>query len=253
MSTSIFVGTSGWNYPHWSDGVFYPVGMKQSDWLGYYAQHFNSVEVNTTFYHLPARQVFAAWYTRTPSYFRFAVKANQFITHRKKLHNPEEYVARFLEQVSGLGEKLGVVLFQLPPNWKFHQERLEGLCGFLSQQKILPGLCSALEIRHTSWYDDACFAVLRKHNISLVLTDWPGCIVEGPLTANFVFVRRHGPNSLYASNYPDTYLQRDVQQIHSWLAEGRAVYIYFNNDAHGYAIKNALSLKAFLEEEKSLC
>jgi uncharacterized protein YecE (DUF72 family) len=115
MSTRIFVGTSGWNYPHWSGGVFYPAGMKQSDWLGYYAQHFNSVEINNTFYHLPAQHVFEAWSTMTPASFCFAVKANRFITHLKKLSKPEDHVARFLAHTRNLREKLGVVLFQLPP------------------------------------------------------------------------------------------------------------------------------------------
>ena len=246
MSVRLFLGTSGWNYKHWCGGVFYPQGMKQSHWLSHYCQYFDTVEVNNTFYHLPAKQVFETWRRTTPDNFTFAVKANRFITHMKKLKEPERHVALFLKNACGLRDKLGVVLFQLPPFWKFNKDRIEQLFEFVSRQKIVPGLRSALEVRHESWHCDECFEVLRKYNVSLVLADWPGLAVTGPLTANFVFVRRHGPENLYASNYPDSNLKRDAKRIGTWLEEGKDVYVYFNNDAYGYAVKNALSLKGFL-------
>jgi uncharacterized protein YecE (DUF72 family) len=246
MAARVFIGTSGWHYRHWSGGVFYPAGLKPSNWLDYYGQHFDSVEINNTFYRLPARCVFEKWHDTTPAHFAFAVKASRFITHMKKLANPEEHVALFLEHASGLGEKLHVLLFQLPPSWKFDPGRLEGLCDFLSRQKIVPGIRSALEVRHASWYGDACLDVLRRYRVSLVLADWPTCIVEGPPTADFVFVRRHGPGHLYASSYSDASLHREAQQIRTWVAEGRSVYVYFNNDADGYAVRNALRLRGIL-------
>jgi uncharacterized protein YecE (DUF72 family) len=147
MSARVCIGTSGWHYRHWSDGVFYPAGMKPSAWLTYYGQHFDSVEINNTFYRLPDRRVFEHWHDTTPANFTFAVKASRFITHVKKLVHPEEYVARFLERASGLGEKLHVVLFQVPPSWAFNQSRLEGVCDFLSRQQIVSGLHAALEVR----------------------------------------------------------------------------------------------------------
>lgn len=249
MSGRYFVGTSGWNYKHWSEGVFYPSGLKTSEWLNHYAQHFDSVEINNSFYRLPEKRVFKKWYETSPAIFIFAVKASRFITHMKKLAKPEDHVTLFLENASGLREKLGAVLFQLPPYWKFNQDRLEEFFHFMRRQEILPGLRSALEIRHKSWYCEACFDVLRKYNISLALTDWPGLPIEGPLTAEFVFMRRHGPGSLYASNYSDVHLKRDAQKIRTWLAAGKDVYIYFNNDAFGYAVKNALTLKEYLGKE----
>jgi uncharacterized protein YecE (DUF72 family) len=243
-----FVGTSGWNYKHWSGGVFYPGGMKPSEWLKYYSRYFESVEINNSFYRLPEKHVFEKWHDTSPENFIFAVKASRFITHMKKLADPEDLLPPFLENGSGLKEKLEVILFQLPPFWKFNKDRLAGLFHFVSRQQILPGVRSALEVRHASWCCDACFYILQQYNVSLAITDWPGLPVEGPLTADFVFVRRHGPGSLYASSYPDSHLRRDAQRMHAWLSEGRDVYIYYNNDAYGYAVKNALTLKEFLDK-----
>jgi uncharacterized protein YecE (DUF72 family) len=186
------------------------------------------------------------WHDTTPANFAFAVKASRFITHVKKLAHPEEHVALFLEHASGLGEKLHVLLFQLPPSWICDQARLEGLCDFLSQQKIVPGIHSALEVRHTSGYGEVCLDVLRRYHVALVLADWPMCIVEGPPTADFVFVRRHGPGCLYASSYADSFLRSEAQRIRTWVAAEKSVYVYFNNDAYGYAVRNALRLKEML-------
>ena len=246
MAGRVYVGTSGWNYKHWAKGVFYPQGLKQSEWLRFYCQQFQSVEVNNTFYHLPARHVFEQWQAATPENFMFAVKASRFITHMKKLLHPEEHVAKFLENASGLRQKLGVVLFQLPPFLKFHTERLEALVDFVQRQRIIPGLRSALEIRHQSWNCEACFRMLRKYGVSLALTDWSGFTTEGPVTAEFIFIRRHGPGDLYASNYPDSHLRRDARRIRAWLSEAKDVYIYFNNDAFGYAVKNARRIQELL-------
>jgi uncharacterized protein YecE (DUF72 family) len=246
MSARPFIGTSGWHYRHWSGGIFYPAGMKPVDWLDYYGQRFDSVKINNTFYRLPARSMFEKWRDTTPANFAFAVKASRFITHVKKLAHPEEHVALFLDNASGLGKKLHVMLFQLPPSWIFDQGRLEGLCDFLSRQNSVPGIRSALEVRHASWYADACLDVLRRYHVALVLADWPTCIVEGPPTADFVFVRRHGPGSLYASNYPDSSLRREARRIRTWLGAGKSAYVYFNNDADGYAVRNALRLREIL-------
>lgn len=246
MPGKVYLGTSGWNYRHWSGGVFYPKGSKPSEWLSYYARSFDSVEINYTFYRLPEKNVFETWYEETPPDFTFTVKASRFITHLKKLLDPQEHVPRLLENASGLKDKLGVVLYQLPPYWGFDRERLEGLLQVIDRQEIVPGVRSALEVRDESWYNQVLFAILREHNVPLVLADQPGFAAEGPLTADFVFLRRHGPGERYASNYPDEMLKKDAWRIREWIAEGRDVYIYFNNDVHGYAVQNALTLKRFL-------
>ena len=226
--------------------MFYPQGLKPSEWLQFYCQQFESVEINNTFCRLPPRPVFEQWRTATPRDFVFAVKASRFITHMKKLVDPEQYVAQFLEHASGLREKLGVVLFQLPPFLKFHPERLESLLNFLKQQRIIPGLRSALEVRHESWNCEDCFRLLRMYDVSLVFTDWPELNIEGPVSGDFVFVRRHGPASLYASNYPESHLRRDTRHVRTWLSEGKDVYVYFNNDACGYAARNAHRIQEML-------
>ncbi|MGB9699868.1 MAG: DUF72 domain-containing protein [Thermodesulfobacteriota bacterium] len=246
MVGKAIIGTSGWNYKHWGEGVFYPPGMRQAEWLPYYSNFFESVEINNTFYHLPSQEVFETWYKETPSQFVFSVKANRFLTHLKKLANPEKYLDKFLENISRLKEKVKVVLFQLPPFWKFHRERLEAFFGFLSQKNENFNLRFALEIRHKSWSCPECWQILEKYNVSLVFADWPGLDIDCPATADFIFMRRHGYRSLYATSYPDDYLKNLARQINKWLSAGKDVYVYFNNDACGYAIQNALSLKKYL-------
>jgi uncharacterized protein YecE (DUF72 family) len=152
-------------------------------------------------------------------------------------------VTLFLKRGSGLKGKLRMVLFQLPPFWKFNGERLDAFCDFVAQQKIVPGLRAALEVRNPSWLTEACFDILHKHNVALALTDWPQVKVTGPMTADFVFVRRHGPQGLYSSDYSDAMLQEDADRIRSWRSSGYDVYAYFNNDVQGFAVKNALTLK----------
>lgn len=237
------IGTSGWNYRHWSDGAFYPAGLKPAEWLGYYARHFDTVEINNTFYRLPERRVFEQWHDQTPDGFTFTVKASRFITHMKKLKGPEQHVALLLERAAGLRRKLGVLLFQLPPFWRFNPERLAALCAYLAHQKVVPHVRPALEVRNASWLCEECFEILHHHNVALVFDDWPEVNVQGPITADFVFLRRHGPTGLYASSYPPSALGQDAQDIRRWLREGRDVFEYFNNDAYAHAIHNARSLK----------
>lgn len=240
------IGTSGWNYKHWGEGVFYPPGMRAKEWLSYYSKYFESVEINNTFYRLPPPEIFASWYKETPPRFIFSVKANRFLTHLKKLSTPEKYLDKFLSNISGLREKLKVILFQLPPFWKFHRERLEEFFSFLNLQNDNPVLRFALEIRHKSWNCLECWQILEKYNVSLVFADWPSLNIDSPTTADFIFVRRHGYQNLYATSYPVDYLKNFAEKINKWLSTGKDVYVYFNNDACGYAIQNALSLKKYL-------
>ncbi|MBI4461067.1 MAG: DUF72 domain-containing protein, partial [Acidobacteria bacterium] len=248
----VYIGTSGWNYKHWANGTFYPEGLKQADWLRFYCRHFDTVEINNTFYRLPEGKVFQKWREGTPEKFCFAVKVSRYFTHMEKLAQPERHLALFLRNASGLQKKLGVLLFQLPPFWGFNPERLDEALTYLRKQSLFPKARAALEVRHPSWNSEACFQILRKHKVSLVQADQPGFTNEGPVTADFVFARRHGPKDRYASNYTAAHLRKDAAKIRGWLAEGLDVYCYFNNDVHGYAVKNALSLKRLLSpNEKS--
>jgi uncharacterized protein YecE (DUF72 family) len=247
MSSRCFIGTSGWAYKHWAQGVFYPKGLKQSEWLGFYAQHFNTVEINATFYRLPPASVFRKWREATPDGFAISVKASRLITHVRRLAGAQEAVAQFLENARELGDKLGVILFQLPPSLRFAPELLEPLLEQLKRQEFLPSWRAALEVRHKSWLNDDCFQLLAAYNVSLALTDWRSCPTDGPATADFVYVRRHGPGKLYASSYSDQALKDDAGQIRAWLDAGKDVYIYFNNDFFGYAIQNAQTLQSLLQ------
>lgn len=239
------IGTSGWNYPHWS-GLFYPRELKPGAWFQHYAKFFDTVEVNNTFYRLPAPEVFVRWGKDAPSGFCFALKASRFITHVKRLLEPERSAAEFLKRAAGLKNKLGPILFQMPPSGRVNLPRLRLFLEFLIRQRILPNLRVTLEIREPSWLAPEVLASLEKANVALCLADWPDLPVEGPLTADFVYIRRHGSGSLYGGSYPRTHLRREEDRIQGWLSEGRSVYIYFNNDANAHAVANALTLKELL-------
>lgn len=237
-----FVGTSGWNYPHWR-GRFYPEDIKQKEWLEYYCRYFSTVELNVTFYRLPKKGVFEGWRRRTPEGFSFVVKASRFFTHIKRLIDPEDNLTRLLDNAIGLGDKLKFILFQLPPSMEVGLERLETLAVYMERQDISPQVRSVLEVRNGSWLAEGVYRILEEHNWLLCLADWQGLFVKGPITADFVYIRRHGPGARYSSCYSEEMLKMDAERIKGWLKEGRDVYIYFNNDAYGYAVKNALRLK----------
>ncbi len=241
-----YIGTSGWQYRHWGNGVFYPTDSKPSDWFYFYCQHFNCVEINNTFYHLPNREVFEHWRNNSPYGFRFAIKASRFITHLKKLHNPEETIPKFLQNASGLGEKLAVILFQFPPFWNLDMARLKAFVDYWQRQSLVPDVKIAIEFRNSSWNVPPVHELLRSANIALCFADWPNLIISGPVTADFIYVRRHGPSLLYSSNYSPQQLQHDAEKIKNWLMNGMDVYAFYNNDAFGWAVQNALSLKELL-------
>ena len=240
VSKRVYIGTSGWSYKHWKE-VFYPPGLPASKWLDFYAKHFDSVEVNSSFYRLPKRETFESWHKKTPQGFIFAPKASRYITHVKKLKGAEGAWERFFNNVLGLGEKLGPILFQFPANW---QANLERLGSFLT---ILPsGYKYAFEFRHESWFTEETYKLLRDGGAALCIADsplWPTSIVT---TASFTYIRFHGGKVLYASEYSEPELKKWAGIIERFLSDNIEVYAYFNNDAFGYAVKNAVQLKELL-------
>lgn len=248
----LFVGTSGWNYKHWGKGVFYPADLPAREWLACYAEHFRAAEINNSFYRLPERKTFEKWRESTPRGFRFAVKASRYITHMKKLKDVDEHGAQLLTHAAGLKEKLGVILFQLPPRWKFNSDRLEALGKFVQSQSAVRNLRAALEIRDPSWNCEDCFSILRKYHLALAVSDWRELKIEGPQTADFHFLRRHGPEQLYASAYSGAALKKDAKRIREFLNRGEDVYLFFNNDAQGYAVKNATRIRELLGDANRL-
>lgn len=239
----ILIGTSGYNYPHWWRGVFYPSDLPQRKWLEFYAQHFNTVELNVTFYRLPKKEIFEGWYKRTPKDFSFAIKGSRFITHIKRLKDCREPLSLLLDNASPLKEKLGVVLWQLSPQFHFDKERLEQFCVLLSTLPRSKSLRHAFEFRNPSWFCQEVFQILEEFRFSLCLAHGSGLPYIEKITAEFVYLRLHGGEILYGSNYSDKELKEWADKIDGWRKKGRDVFVYFNNDAYGFAVKNGLTLK----------
>jgi uncharacterized protein YecE (DUF72 family) len=237
------VGTSGYAYPHWH-GRFYPPSVPQRLWLPHYAAHFATVELNSPFYRLPSLAAVRAWRAAVPPGFVFAVKASRYVTHVKRLRAPAGPLRLLLGRIRRLGPRLGPVLFQLPATFHADAGRLDGLVRALRRQRLVPGLRVALEVRHPSWLEADVVARLRAASVALCLADWAACPVTGPVTADFVYVRRHGPEARYAGTYGDAALAEDAARIRQWRREGRDVYVYFNNDQAAHAVRDARRLAA---------
>jgi uncharacterized protein YecE (DUF72 family) len=235
------VGTSGYAYPHWRER-FYPGAVPRRAWLGHYAGRFRTVELNAPFYGLPSPASVRAWRAAVPPGFVFAVKASRYLTHIRRLRAPAEALQRLLRRVRPLGPALGPVLFQLPATFHADVGRLDALLRALARQRLAPGLRAVLEVRHPSWLEGDVVARLRAASVALCLADWPPCPVTGPVTADFVYVRRHGPAGRYAGSYGDAALDADARQVRAWCASGRDVYVYFNNDQAAHAVRDASRL-----------
>ena len=231
-----YIGTSGWVYNHWR-GLFYPEGLAQARWLEFYAKHFSTVELNNTFYHLPTERAFEAWRERSSPDFSYAVKVSRFITHLKKLRNVEGALEKFLSRAKLLEKKLGPLLYQLPPQMPRHDAILEAfLC-------LLPGgLRHVFEFRHDSWFDDKVFDLLRRYNSGFCIFDMPGLTTPLVATTDFAYIRFHGSSDLYSSCYSDEEMRQWAEMISEIGRDLKAVYIYFNNDAEAFAVRNAKTL-----------
>lgn len=244
ITGNIYIGTSGWHYKHWK-GNFYPANMPQRDYLNHYLQFFKTVEINNSFYKLPAADTFACWRKAVPEDFIFAVKGSRFITHMKKLKDPEQSFAKFIHQVGFLEEKLGPILFQLPPMWNLNYQRLK---IFL---EMLPAYYRyTIEFRNANWYDERVYELLREHKVAFCIYELEGHMSPMEVTADFVYVRLHGPEGKYAGSYSDTALQWWANQALTWSLQGKHVYIYFDNDQNGYAVFNAQTLKTIVSESR---
>lgn len=231
------VGTSGWHYQHW-EGPFYPEGVSAGEYLQYYTSEFNTVEINNTFYQLPDEATLLQWRDTVPAGFVFAVKANRYITHMKKLKDPEEPVSNLLDRIGILGETLGPVLFQLPPNWHFDRERLR---SFL--QALPEGHRYAFELRDPSWLNEQAYQALSEHGAAFCIYDFHGRMSPKELTSDFVYVRLHGPYDAYRGSYSTESLSGWAGALSTWMRQGKDVYCYFDNDEQGYATQNALELR----------
>ncbi len=233
------IGTSGWMYDHWK-GPFYGEDIGSEDMLRFYAQTFDTVEVNNTFYQLPSKKKVQAWYEESPAEFLFVIKANRYITHMKNLLEPEEPVETMMGRIGILEEKLGPILFQLPPHWHANAERLANFLSILPQ-----GWRYAFEFRDDTWYTSDIRELLEGAGAAFCIHDHRDAPSPKWLTADFTYLRFHGPQGDYGGKYPEDALEEWAETMDSWAEEGLDVYAYFNNDMRGYAVDNALQLREF--------
>jgi uncharacterized protein YecE (DUF72 family) len=244
QSRKLNIGTSGWNYKHWR-GKFYPQKLKQSEWLEYISRFINTVEINNSFYRLPTKTNFQNWKNNSPGNFLFAVKASRYITHVKKMIDPEEPVKNIVENSSALGKKLGPILFQFPPSWKINLERFEYFLNTLPKRKKF-----TFEFRNNTWWNDDILNLLKKKNHSFCIWELAGEITPKIVTADWIYIRLHGPGkNKYQGKYDDKTLYQWADDFNSWLNSGiKKIYCYFDNDDSAFAIENAIRLNEITEE-----
>lgn len=236
----IRIGTSGWSYDHWV-GPFYPEGLPSEARLAYYAKRFDSAEINHSFYRLPSERTLRHWRDTVPPGFLFTAKASRYITHMKKLKDPASVLGTFLDRIAVLDERLGPILFQLPPRWGFDAARFK---AFL---EALPGdFRYAFEMREHSWLNHEAYDLLEAHGAALCIYDLAGFRSPKQITADFVYVRLHGPDGAYRGSYDTAALSGWARAFSTWTRQGIAVYCYFDNDDRGYAAANAARLAAML-------
>jgi uncharacterized protein YecE (DUF72 family) len=238
----LWIGTSGWHYDHWR-GRFYPRGLPRSAWFSHYAAHFDTVEIDATFYRLPEAATFDAWREAAPAGFLYALKLSRYLTHLKRLKDPAPALRLFLERARRLGDRLGPILVQLPPRWTPDLPRLAAfLAAAPASQRF------ALELRDPRWLGDATFALLRDHGVALCIHD---AIEDHPreATADFAYLRFHGAGR--SGSYSPARLAAEARRIRAWLRRGLDVHAYFNNDAGGHAVLDAIRLRRYVEGRRT--
>jgi uncharacterized protein YecE (DUF72 family) len=246
MKRKFHIGTSGWNYKHWK-GRFYPADLKEKEWLSYYSKHFDITEINSSFYHMPTEKTVLNWAATVKKKFMFCPKISRYITHMKKLNDPEEPVEYFFKVFDHMHDHLGPVLVQLPRMVTFKPEKTEHFYSLLRDR--YREYAFAMEIRHDSWLTKESIDLMKKYNMSFVISQSGGYFpYEELVTAKDIYVRFHGPTSLYSSNYTDAMLKKYAKMFTKWIKDGHVVWAFFNNDVPDHAPRNALRLKEIMED-----
>ena len=244
MPGSVYIGTSGFYYEHWK-GVFYPPDLAKRRYFAYYVQKFDTVELNSTFYHLPKEKTIQHWNEIAPEYFLFSFKAYRAITHYKKLVDVKEDLYLFLHLLKPIRAKLGIILFQLPPSLHLDIDRL---AIFLH---ILPkGYHYAIEFRHKSWLKEEVYELLRRYDVAFCINDFNKQNTGLIVTSKNVYIRFHGTNGRYGGSYDDATLTMWAERIETLRQKNHTVFCYFNNDFEGYAVQNAMKLRSFLQNKE---
>jgi len=235
-----YIGCSGWHYDDWR-GRFYPPELPRSRWLDYYVERFRTVELNNTFYRLPTEAAVAGWLRKASPGFLFAVKGSRYVTHIIRLKESEESVHTFCSRVEGLGPHLGPVLWQLPPSLHRDDARLR---DFLS---VLPSDFShVIEFRHASWWTEPVYELLRQYGVAFCIYDMEATSTPVVSTADFTYVRFHGPEARYAGKYGTSLLREWADRIKEEGSELSRTFVYFNNDINAHAVENAEQFKTLL-------
>jgi uncharacterized protein YecE (DUF72 family) len=237
LAQQIRIGCSGWQYRHWR-ADFYPAELPASRWFAHYATRFDTVEINNSFYRLPPPETFAKWREQAPTRFLYAVKASRFLTHMKKLKDPEDPLSRFFQSARQLGPRLGPVLYQLPPGWRVDLDRFEVFLRALPK-----GHRHTIEFRDTSWYNPRVFALMQNYSVALCLHDMQGSATDRLAVGPFIYVRFHHGTTKYGGRYSDDRLDDWADWLTQRIADGMDVFAYFNNDTGGHAPRDAARLR----------
>ncbi len=241
---ALHVGTSGWSYDHWH-GVLYPHGVPPRERLAYYAAHYRTAELNSSYYRWPTDAAFRSWRRRLPEGFRLSVKAPSLLTHVQRLYKPERWLHRIERGLALLGDRFGVLLVQLSPRMPLDYARLDYFLG-----RVSPWVRVAVEFRHPSWHEEGVFTLLERHGAAYVVMSGAHlpCVLRA--TAGFTYVRLHGPDQehLYGGSYSEGDLRWWAERIGEWDRQGRDVYAYFNNDGYGHAVRNADTLRELVSD-----
>ena len=238
----IRIGCSGWNYKHWR-GLFYPEGLPQKRWFEHYAATFDTVEINNSFYRLPKAETFDKWREQAPDGFCYAVKANRFLTQAKKLKDCEEPLKRMMTPFRHLGDRLGPILFQLPPRFRINLERLDEFLTLAPKDVV-----NVFEFREKSWLTEEMLALLDRHGASFCVHDMPGSTTPRWVAGPIAYVRFHGGEGKYWGRYSDERLLEWTDWIVEQAKGGRSVWCYFNNDIEAHAIHDALTLRSMVKQ-----
>ena len=236
----IHIGTSGWHYKHWK-GPFYPEDLSEKDCLDYYAEHFHTVEINNSFYRLPQTKTLLTWRDTVPENFIFSVKASRYITHMKKLKDPQQSLNTFFERIMVLGNKMGPILFQLPPFWHFNIERLKAFLIALPKKYYY-----AFEFRDPTWFNNQTYRALFERGAAFCIYDLAGRLSPKEITADFIYIRLHGPKGPYQGQYTPECLSGWAEDFSQWIKKDYTIFCYFDNDQFGYAVHDALTLQNML-------
>lgn len=246
VEQNIHIGTSGWSYKHWK-GIFYPEEVQPAGYLTFYAEHFRVAEINNSFYRLPQRSTVEKWVNTVPEDFTFCPKMSRYLSHLKKLHDPEEPLERFFSIFDPFQKHLGPILIQLPANTPFHEEVVTPF--FETLQRDYNEYRFAMEVRHPSWFENTSIKLMKKHQVTLAFAQSDRYPYQETITAKDIYVRFHGPHSLYSSPYSDEVLENYAAKFADWTEKGHEVWAFFNNDVGGHALNNAKKMQELINDK----